>query len=152
MNYSNSEPATALLHWVRITIHSAEYTGDIIKVLVWRDLPWAVRVKWSWYFKYRAALEQVHHPRSRVNMTWGNSPAEGKTLLLVKKERVTSRKREVTRISNAIKKHEEYMSTFLIWEKDQDKDYQKALAKLDRVQNELRIAEEELKDLQSGLK
>lgn len=134
-----------IVHWVRITVYQPHNRSEIINTILWTNMMFEHRCKWDWYFKYRAALEQIKYPRAKVEFCWGNKPAEGKSLLQIKMDRFASRKREITKISNAITKHEQHMSRLLIWEKDNDVQYQKALSKLERVKNEYHQLEEELK-------
>jgi hypothetical protein len=63
------------LYWVIISARNTN-SGQS-KLLRWVDLPWEVRSKWDWYFRYRAALVQVQHPRWHIDFSWGSEDATG---------------------------------------------------------------------------
>lgn len=140
---------TPVVHWVKIVVFKKGYGSEVIKTIIWDGLPFPLRTKWDWYFKYRAALEQVNNPRSHVHFTWGNTPAEGKPLTQQLKDRLTSRKALVTKTENAIRKYENANQKLLIWEKETDEMYQKALEKLSNYRDEMHEAEQELNHAQN---
>ena len=55
-----------VVHWVLIEV--CKKYGDKVEFIKWSDLPFSVRNKWDWYFKYRAALLQVKYPKYYVQM------------------------------------------------------------------------------------
>lgn len=63
---------TDRLFWYRINVVTKR-GGDRVESLYWELLPWEVRIKWDWYFKYRAALLQVKYPRFIVDQFSGNT-------------------------------------------------------------------------------
>jgi hypothetical protein len=115
---------TPLTHFVKIIV--AEKQGrDPIHVLLWRDLPSSVRIKYDWYFKYRTALFQVQYPRHYVEMFCGNEEAQGKQLHFHK---LNSAKREVTKWQNILSRIvENHSGMFPV---EDDPYYKKAHAKL----------------------
>lgn len=60
------------LFWFRIKVYTKR-GGEMVETLYWELLPFEVRMKWDWYFKYRAALLQVKYPRFVVDCIWGNT-------------------------------------------------------------------------------
>jgi hypothetical protein len=106
-----------------------------IEVLIWEDLVWDIRLKYDWYFKYRAALLQVKHPKYKVEVFHGRQDAKGKTLSNILKDKIRSKKAKITEYNNklnlAIK---EWNSLFPI---EDDADFQRAKSKIWRLENEL---------------
>jgi len=126
-------------HWVKITVKS-KMGGDTIEVLRWDNLPWDVRSKWSWYFKYRAALLQVKYPKSEVDYSWGNESVTGNILTNIKSNQIRAKKGKITEIKNKLElARENWNELFPI---DDDEMYQKCMAKLFRLNTELKEMEE----------
>lgn len=137
------------VHWVTIKVKQTHQATieDYLLILKWDNLPWAVRTKWNWYFRYRAALAQVHHPRCIVEFSWGNQPAQGKQLKQIRKERLSRAKAAVTKIKNQLAGAvREWNSLFPI---EEDNAYKKAIAKMERKIADLERAQQlydEVKD------
>src|SRR4051812_27379087 len=55
-----------------IKITSGKYQGDMKTVYYRNGLPFQIYNKWMWYYKYRAALEQVKNPRFHVELHYGS--------------------------------------------------------------------------------
>src|SRR5690606_4942621 len=125
-----------VVHYVTIRVHQEGQGSPVIVFLKWENMTYEVRMKWDWYFKYRAALEQVKRPRSTVIVHWGNQPAVGKPLIQQLEQKLISSKGNITRISNKIRDYENKMNGLLIWEVDRDDIYQEALQKLARLKRE----------------
>lgn len=113
---------------------------EIIERLVWDNLRLEIILKWEWYFNYRAALLQIKYPRYRVEIKRGQRDPEGLTKVQidnrVKKNRITTCKRMITKITNALKAYENEESSKLLpdWEFPA---YIKSKKKLEHYQNEL---------------
>lgn len=88
------------LFWFRIEIQSGKIGVDKPTVMLWQNLPWAVRIKWDWYFKYRAALAQVQHPRANVIVTWGNSEPDQRSVEKIRRDEISRQQAKVTKIKN----------------------------------------------------
>lgn len=103
----------------RITVYDTIYADKkVVEELFWYNLPMAVIIKWSWYFKYREALLRVKYPRMNiVRRDWDIEPegnvAQNIRLSRIKKELKNAR-RMVTKISNAIEEYELEQSKTLI--------------------------------------
>lgn len=92
-------------HWVKITASTKQGPlGNRIAFLYWDNMTFEIRMKYNWYFKYRAALLQVQNPKAYVEMLWGNIEASDKTLKDILTNRVSSAKREVTKWQNIVDK------------------------------------------------
>jgi len=137
MTYGTS--AAFVSHWVTIIV-STKMGGDRIEVLRWDKLPWDVRCKWSWYFKYRAALLQVKYPKAEVDHSWGNESATGNLLANIKSNQIRAKKGKITEIKNKLELARENWSELFPIEDYEP--YQKAMAKLFRLNTELKEMEE----------
>ncbi len=123
-----------MMHWVTVKVHT-RLGGELIQLLRWDGMRFETRTKWDWYFKYRAALAQVQHPRAHVEMRWGNEPAIGRTLDQLNAAKARSKKAKITELRNKLQKAvDTWESIFPI---EQDSLYQKALAKIERLESEL---------------
>lgn len=121
------------VYWVLVQARNTA-TGQV-KKLHWKDLPWPVRTKWDWYFKYRAALLQVQNPRWQVHMHWGDAVPSTEQLLTHRRNVVTAKKGRLTQAINAVEKaKEEWSSLFPI---EQDPAYKRAQQEIDRRRREL---------------
>jgi len=83
------------------------YDEDII--LTWCDLPFMIRVKYDWYFKYRAALLQVQHPRWQIQIKSSSEPAKDGALIRKNhfKNTISAKKRKITELNNEMRKLKE---------------------------------------------
>jgi len=73
---------------------------EIVEYISWSDLKWELRLKYDWYFKYRAALLQVKYPKLEVQTCWGNKPATGKTLEEIRQGKIKAKKAAITKAKN----------------------------------------------------
>ena len=124
------------IHWITITLQ-VSFNDDFEEVLSWK-LPWRLRLKYNWYFKYRAALMQVQNPKKIVTVTWGNyieiSDEEKERISL--HNRVIAKKRKITEFQNKVKIVEkEWDELFPI---SDDVIYKKVIEKIDRKKEELK--------------
>lgn len=128
------------VYWVIITLRNTK-TGDSQK-LRWADLPWPVRAKWDWYFKYRAALAQVQHPRWDVHLAWGSDIATPVQAATHRRNVLRARKAKITEIANKLERaRREWKQMFPI---ENEAFWQKATAKLERLKGELAELEMEV--------
>lgn len=129
-----------VVHWFSIKV--LNHKREVIEFYLWDNLRFKLRIKYDWYFKYRAALLQVKHPRFKVETCWGNKPAIGKTLLQFKKDKIKSKKSKITEYKNKLNlAKQNWISLFPI---EDDPFYQKAEMKINRLENELKILQNEL--------
>ena len=123
-----------VVHWFNIKV--INHNREIVEFLSWSNLKWELRLKYDWYFKYRAALLQVKYPKFEVQTYWGNEPATGKTLESIRQDKIRAKKSKITQYKNKLKKAElNWSSLFPI---EDDIDYKKAVEKINRLEFELR--------------
>lgn len=127
------ESVTDRLHWVCIKVETEE-RRELVEYLKWQGLTWAVRCKWAWYFRYRAALLQIKHPRHRVEMRWGNDPKPD-AAQISHQNRIRARKAKITELENREwKARASWNQMFPI---ETHPAYQKHAARLQRLRREL---------------
>jgi hypothetical protein len=102
----------------------------------WDKMTFELRMRWDWYFKYRAALFQVQNPRCEVLIYWGNIPNE-KTDYEILKNKIKAKKAKITEYNNKLKKSEEHWN--MIFPIQEDELYKKAVEKIKRLEFELKI-------------
>lgn len=143
MNKGKLYSVSDRLHWVVIKVKTRFGNCDLVELLKWDGLRFELRMKYDWYFKYRAALCQVKHPKFQVELSWGNEPASPKHMNDVIKGKITAKKRVVTETENKLRKAESsWTEMFPI---DEHPLYSKAKGKLSRLKLELAVMEEEHK-------
>lgn len=122
-----------VVHWFNIKVIGER--REVVEYLSWSGLVWELRLKYDWYFKYRAALLQVKYPKFEIQTTWGNEPAGGKTLEKIRKDKISGKKATITKHKNSLKKvKDNWASLFPI---EDDPDYQRAIEKIGRLEIEL---------------
>lgn len=100
-------------------------------------MPWAVRSKWNWYFRYRHALLQVQYPQFKVESTWGNYEVKQEHIVHLQsiKNRIVAKRRKITEINNKLEKARKHWDELFPIETNPL--YHKAIKKLDRIKQEL---------------
>jgi len=135
-------------HWVKITAHT-KLGGELIYLLYWDGMTFDQRLKWDWYFKYRAALMQVKNPRAEVNMSWGNEKASERTKKNNTENKLIAAKRKLTEYQNKLKRYvDDWNKTLQIFPIEDDPSYQFAVNKIKEKEcsiNSLRLELENLK-------
>jgi len=127
------ENAYSVVHWFNIKVINNQ--REIVEFMSWNDLKYELRLKYDWYFKYRAALLQVKYPRFEVQTFHGNSPATGKTLEEILCNKIKAKKSKITAYKNKLEKAiQNWDSLFPI---EDDLYYQKAVEKIKRLEFEL---------------
>ena len=109
---------------------------EIVEFQSWSGLKWKLRLKYDWYFKYRAALLQVKYPKFEVQTYWGNEPATGKTLEEIRNAKIRAKKSKITEYKNKLEKAKTTWSS--LFPIEDDIDYQRAVEKINRLEFELR--------------
>ena len=99
--------------------------------------------RWTWYFRYRAALLQIKYPRHIVELKTGSFDAKPKLKSQIIKKRITAKKRQITKTMNLLAKAEKHWDE--LFPIHEDELYKKAVTKLGRLKTELRA----LKELQN---
>lgn len=112
---------------------------EVVELLRWDDMRFEVYCKWSWYFKYRAALLQVKYPKFDVVLTGGKEPAVGRTREQLLKNKVISKKAQLSKFKNKLKKFEDsYNELFPITEREDYIKCKEIIKKLEIELNELK--------------
>lgn len=128
------EKPSVISHFYKIVLRKKQ-GDDALQVLLWTDLRFELRTKWDWYFKYRAALLRVQHPRFYIEETYGHQVATKRTESQVLESRLRAKKAKITEITNKIQKYkDQYSELFPITE---DYAYQIAIERLSRLKSEL---------------
>lgn len=125
----------SVVHWFIIDVRPSLGNDDIIERMKWSGLTFALRCKYDWYFRYRAALLQVKYPRMYVSVRWGHEPAIGKTAEHILNNKIIAKKRKLTEYENKIllaKNKWNYLFPI-----EQDVHYLKAIEKINRLKFEL---------------
>lgn len=122
-----------VVHWFNIKV--INHRREIVEFLSWSGLKWELRLKYDWYFKYRAALLQVKYPKFEVQTNWGNEPATGKTLEEIRQGKIRAKKAKITEYKNKLEKAKSNWSS--LFPIEDDIDYQRAVEKIKRLEFEL---------------
>lgn len=137
--------------WVRVTVLDSARCRQ--ESLYWFDLPWAVRVKWNWYFEYRAALLKVKYPRFQVVHTWGNeAPATltGKQVVIRSLNNLRlARVRKITELERKIQAVKDNWQEIFPFESHEL--YQKVVAKIERLKCDRNQYERDIARLQTEI-
>ena len=126
--------------------------GDVIQFLSWSGLRWELRIKYDWFFKYRAALLQVEYPKYIVETTWGSEPAQGKTLEELITTKVRSKRATITKSRNKlaafVQEFETYKSGYSkLFPIEGEADYKRYIASIELAEAKIKRLEAELKEL-----
>lgn len=119
-----------------IHVYDTPYpTGNVIEVLKWENLTFALYCKYKWYFEYRYALLRIKYPRKLIRHDQFkrdlNEP-EQKDLL---RNRIIGKKRTISKWRNKLYAYEiKWNSLFPITD---DGPYRAAVAKIKRLEDEL---------------
>jgi hypothetical protein len=118
MKNPNISSVSDVVHFFNIKVINSK--RESIEFLSWSGLKWDLRLKYDWYFKYRAALLQVKYPKFEVQVFWGNEPATGKTLQEIIQGKIRSKKSKITEFKNKLSKFENSWSSLFPIEDDID--------------------------------
>lgn len=138
-------------YWVSIRVYRDRLrrSEQVDKPLQWHNLPQAVRVKWDWYFQYRAALLQVKYPKCLVLVQWGHEVAKDVTLCHILQKQISAKQGQITKGQQALRQIEaDYIAHPFFSQSGTIQDYAPAYEKLlFKVNRKL----QELRDLQLQL-
>ena len=127
-------------HYVVIKVYTAT-ERKLLEYKCWRGMTLEQRLKWGWYFRYRAARYQVENPRSDVDFMWGSTPKENRAEI-DRYNKLRSKRAKVTEFTNKLQRAKTaWTGLFPI---EQDAIYQQAVAKVDRLKAELTALETEV--------
>ncbi|PRY90599.1 hypothetical protein [Mongoliibacter ruber] len=128
-------------HFVLIKVFDKK-GGNLLQIIRWDDMRFEIRNKWDWYFKYRAALAQVQHPKAHVEFKWGHCESSQKTLDQQKINKLRAKKGKVTEYKNKLAKVvTKWDSLFPI---EEDQRYINTINKIASLEAELKVMEADL--------
>lgn len=106
VNMLNQYEPKPHLHWVRIKVTPEFKYGEVIEEILWMDLRTEIKMKYNWYFKYRAALLQVKYPKYYVELEHAIYPASTKNeqLKFILQNKLKATERKISQHKNHIKK------------------------------------------------
>lgn len=130
-------------YYVNIKVYDKDIpSGNIIEYYKWDNMKFNQRVKWNWYFKYRTALLQVKYPRKYIAFIHGKEIATKKTLENILKDKISGKKRSITKVKNIIKEIENnWMNLFPL---EDQPEYKLIKCKLVRLEEELQELQNEI--------
>jgi hypothetical protein len=143
-----------VVHWFNIKV--LDKKREKVEFLSWSGLKWELRLKYNWYFNYRAALLQVKYPKFQVQTTWGNEPATGKTLEEIRKSKISSKKATITKAKNNLSGYlgefEHYKKSYIeIFPIEDQLKYQEFLQNIALLKDKVNRLEFELRTLENNL-
>ena len=132
----------ATLYYVTIIMFHGKSQGPIRETTIhWKDMQLDHLMRWNWYFEYRAALLKVENPKKKVILKTGNYKADLRTrpqiAEKIKRDRIITCKRMVTRIQNAIQEYEREQALLLLPNFENPK-YLRTIQKLEAYKTELK--------------
>lgn len=139
---------TPTMCWVVIKLYNIN-PNDAIDQYVYKDMTPDHRLKWDWFFRYRAALLQVQNPKLRVEMRWGAEQATGKTLEQLKAKKVITMKGKITKHKNTladfIQEFEKYKASYTQLFPIQDQlEYKRYINSIELAKSKIALLEQEL--------
>jgi hypothetical protein len=141
------------IHIVAMPKYNCEQHEKIF--LDWKDLPWHVVKKWNWYFRYRAALLQVEHPRWEIDFKQGNEVAKSDSeinrrfldnKIRSKKSTITIKTKFLENIENDFNDLKDNWTE--IFPIEQHEKYQATVDKINSLRFNLEAMKMDLKDLE----
>ena len=145
-----SGSALDVVHWVIIKVYDKRGgLGNLIELIEWQKLPFELRIKYDWYFKYRAALLQVKYPKYIVDFFWGNQPAQGQELDYIIKKKKTAQKAKITKSKNKLlafqAEFESYKKSYSkLFPIENEQEYKMFAASIELAENKIVKLEQEL--------
>lgn len=128
-----------------ITVYDSPYPYTVLEYYKWENLSFELFIKYKWYFEYRYALLRVKYPKFRIEHNQLKRDLNQKEKKSLFENRLIGKKRTLTKYRNALKLFEQnWSSLFPIME---DEQYQMALVKISRVENDLKEMELNFKKL-----
>lgn len=101
--FSEYEPIPHL-HWVRIRVTREFRCGEIIEEKLWMGLRTEIKMKYDWYFRYRAALLQILYPKFYVQLEHAIYPATGDQLKIILQNKLKATERKISQYEKHIEK------------------------------------------------
>lgn len=115
---------------------------NLIECLQWTDMRYEIRLKWDWYFRYRAALLQVKYPRCEVQTFFGSEEPSRRTQQQILLNKARAKQRKLTQYKNLLgHARKDWNSLFPI---EEDLLFQKAINKIQTLETELKTLQNQL--------
>jgi hypothetical protein len=140
-------------HWFKIKVINQK--REIVELVLWDGLRWELRLKYDWYFQYRAALLQVKYPKLEVIKTFGKEAATGKTLEEIRNRKISSKKAQITKAKNNLSGYlgefEKYKETYIeIFPIEDQLKYKEFLPNIGLLKDKVKRLEFELRTLENN--
>lgn len=132
----------------RVEVKTRMYGGETIESLYWDNMTLDQSVKWSWYFRYRAALLQVANPKTYVDISNGPYDPTPKDQADIYRRRLIARKRKITEWNNKLQKAKDTWNELFPIENDHF--YKKAVAKIAKDEEDLANLKQIIHSLENG--
>lgn len=134
---------------VRLQKHKGHGGGDFEIIKIWDRLTLEQCVKYDWFFRRVAALEQIKNPKNKYFFVINRKSTEAEIKafqIKTTKDKLTAAKAKVTEITNKIEKAKANWNQ--IFPIENEEFYQKAMAKLFTKKQLVIDMENEYKNLQ----
>lgn len=107
--------------WVVLEAHKKGFhASDPDRLMKWEGLTFQQRMRWEWYFRYRAALLQVEHPRWLIELRHGRvevTMTEAEKAAQRLENKIRKAKADLTQATNRIERYKaNYRGMFAIEE------------------------------------
>jgi hypothetical protein len=143
LNFANSK-----LHSICVYVRKG---GGREVIFFMKDMTGSFKIKWMWYFNYRAALYQVKNPRAVIVIDHGIYDHVPKEEFLAKilRDKIRNRKGKITEWEGKVKRFKEnWNSLFPI---EENPSYKSALARIERAKQEKENLEAEFQIINQSL-
>lgn len=110
-------------------------TGKVIDSLRWGDMDFHLMMKYQWYYEYRYALLRIKYPKNHIRKGSFSRDLKPYEEYELWKNAVIGKKRTISKYKNKLQlARDTWSSMFPI---EDDELYQKAVAKIQRLEAEL---------------
>ena len=127
------------LFWYSITVKEKPGDYPVIEHMMWTELPFNTRIKFDWYFRYRAALLQIKYPKFIVSQDWGSQPMNKQQEVQSNKNKIRAKKGKITEMERKLELAKKTWTE--IFPIEEDPLFLQAVAKIDRLKHELKQLE-----------
>lgn len=128
--------------WIKAKDNSTQIAYGVME---WRGMTYEQFAKWKWYFRYRCALLQIQYPRLEAEIHWGSMEPDKRTEKNILENRIRAKKGKITEVQNKINKAiKEWNEIFPI---EQDPLWPRAVGKLERLKEELKLMQKEYENI-----
>lgn len=86
--------------------------GELVEFHKWDQMTFEMRMKWNWYFTYRAALLQVKYPRYIVEVIEGKEDPNELVQERIKSNKLRAAKAKITKSINKLAAYKNEFDNF----------------------------------------